>query len=212
MLPFFSDAFKILGFLPLIFSNFTKFYLGMLSLHLSWNSWICYFAIFFISFGKSKDMSLSKLWELVMEREVWHDAVHGITKSRTWLSDWTELFHSNEICCLLNTLNIFPGPGPPAFWFTVKKSQVINWLHIWGTSKFWPIMPAIKWFSVSVSSKGVSLTRPSPVLQSVPRIKKYNEEKKKNSWLWSAYLEWSLLSEILIHWNECWYLLKYDIL
>lgn len=52
MLPFFSDVFKILGFLPLIFSNFTKFYLGMLSLHLSWSSWICYFAIFLISFGK----------------------------------------------------------------------------------------------------------------------------------------------------------------
>ena len=108
-----------------------------------------------------------------------------------------------------NTLNIFPGPGPPAFWFTVKKSQVINWLRIWGTSKFWPIMPAIKWFSVSISSKGVSLARPSPVLQSVPRIKKYNEEKKKNSWLLSAYLEQSLLSEILIHWNECWYLLNW---
>ena len=37
------------------------------------------------------DMSLSKLWVLVTESRAWHAAVQGVTKSRTWLRDWTEL-------------------------------------------------------------------------------------------------------------------------
>ena len=73
----------------------------------------------------SMDTSLSKLWGLVMDREAWRTAVHGVAKSRTLLNNWTELWITVWSFLKKLKLELPYNPGIPLLGIYPKKGKAL---------------------------------------------------------------------------------------
>ena len=91
------------------------------------------------------DVSLSELRELVMDREAWRDAIHGVAKSQTRLSDWTELTESlNHILHFCDPIDCSPlGSSVPG----ISQARILEWVAIS--------------FSGDLPNPGIELTSPA---------------------------------------------------
>ena len=97
------------------------------------------------------DRSLSKLWELVIDRETWHAAVHGVTKRRTWLTDWTKLILYPYILnfCLMSFFSSKIPSRVPYIIVIICRSYDSGLLSLWWQI-YWDIicLPIVHPFEV----------------------------------------------------------------
>ena len=110
----------------------------------------------------SMDMGLGGLQELVMDREAWSAVVHGFTKSRTWLSDWTDWVMSIRWGITHKALNLGPGTwqGTLKHRLLLQRQHFNLWFlsHFSGVKKTWrdfPDDPVVKYLLSNAGNTGL---------------------------------------------------------
>ena len=104
----------------------------------------------------SMNMSLSKLWEMVEDREARHAAVHGVTKSHTGLRDWTTTTYLDNSVFIDPTIQVshkdFMIPNCISLGWTIKEPSPPSRSYIELWSKYWTIWVSTEYQAASYSS------------------------------------------------------------